>query len=84
MASKKLEEEVLKSVSVGDLTPEELRRSKLPNKCINAIWVKFKSKVDKQYYAVHIYRHVRGPLDHISYYVEMIKIGKILNMSKKK
>mgnify|MGYP001560874691 FL=1 len=47
------EEEVYRSVFATDLTPEELRASKLPNDSLNMILVKFESSSGKKYSAHH-------------------------------
>ncbi|MFH0949116.1 MAG: hypothetical protein V1802_01365 [Candidatus Aenigmatarchaeota archaeon] len=48
-------------VSAKNLTSEELRASKIPDECLAAVWVEFRSKADKRYQAVHVRRHSTGP-----------------------
>jgi len=56
-----LQEELYKSVNARDLTPEELRASRLPDECIHAIWVKFTSDANNHYQAVHVHIHENEP-----------------------
>jgi len=47
--------------SAENLTVEELKESKIPDKYVTSVWSSFKSKKDRNYNAVHVFQHVDGP-----------------------
>jgi len=49
-----------------NLTTEELRLSKLPDKHLQSIWVEFESATDRKYTAVHVSNHPNGPYINLS------------------
>jgi len=54
-------QEELYSVTVKDLTPEELRASSLPDGSIVSIQVEFTSEAGKSYNATHVRKHPQRP-----------------------